>query len=164
MWNAFLKPALLICMAAAALASARENGETPPVGKPGFAAMERRILEEVNHHRRKRNVLPLGWKETVAVQCRQHSRNMALGLVPPGHEGGRERIGELRKALRVIAFAENVALTRGAADPVRDIMTGWVKSPGHRKAIEGDFDFTGVGIVMKDDSTYCCTQIFIKSR
>lgn len=139
-------------------------GQQSAARPPEHEKMERRVLILVNRYRQEHSRLPLGWKESVAVRCRLHSRNMALNLIPAGHQGANERIADIRGSVKVITWAENVAVNRNAKDPVLDAVDGWLKSPGHRKAIEGDFDLTGVGIVMAPDSTFYFTQIFIRSR
>jgi len=41
---------------------------------------------------------------------------------------------------------------------------GWLKSPGHRKNIKGDFDVTGIGVSKNAQGDYYFTQIFIKRQ
>jgi uncharacterized protein YkwD len=57
-----------------------------------------------------------------------------------------------------------VAYNQGYSKPDEQAVEGWIKSSGHRKNMEGDFDLTGIGITKNAKSEYYFTQIFIKSR
>lgn len=127
-------------------------------------AIEQQIHSLVNRQRQSQKLLPLSVKGAVTAQCRLHSRNMALGLVPAGHQGVAGRAGLLQPAITVRTYSENVAVSRGYKDPARDVVDGWMKNAEHRKAILGDYDLTGVGVAMSADSTFYVTQMFIKSR
>ena len=62
-------------------------------------------------------------------------------------------------------FAENVAGVRGYAqeDVARAIVDGWLNSPPHLEAIEGDFTHTGVGVSVDTVSgVIYATQIFVR--
>mmetsp|Transcript_41989 Transcript_41989/g.30228 ORF Transcript_41989/g.30228 Transcript_41989/m.30228 type:complete len:92 (+) Transcript_41989:1274-1549(+) len=61
----------------------------------------------------------------------QHSKDMAEGRVPFGHQGFQERHRKVPFFTR--GFSENVAYNYGQGDPVETAVTGWIHSPGHRK-------------------------------
>jgi uncharacterized protein YkwD len=44
----------------------------------------------------------------------------------------------------------------------REVVDGWLNSPGHRRNIEGDFRLTGIGIAKRSDGMVYFTQIFIR--
>ncbi len=154
---------LLLALFAAVVNPA--SSEQPATGsETGCEAIEQQIHSLVNRQRQSQKRLPLSIKGAITAQCRLHSRNMALGLVPAGHQGVAERAGSLQPAITVRTYSENVAVSRGYKNPARDAVDGWMKNPEHRKAILGDYDLTGVGVAMTADSTFYFTQMFVKSR
>ena len=131
---------------------------------PEYETIEQQVFSLVNRQRQTQKLLPLSMKETISALCLQHSRNMAKGLLPPGHQGIEGRIRAIQSPVHVLAYFENIAVSRGYKDRARDAVAGWMKNSEQRKAIHGDYDLTGIGVAMSSDSTYYITQIFIKSR
>ncbi len=129
-----------------------------------FSHLEYRTFDLANGRRYDQGLSLLEWRDIIAKEAREHSRDMAAGRTPPGHEGSDRRIENIRRRFRVNAFAENVALNRGYGDPALQTIQGWIESPEHRKNLDGDFDLTGVGVAVSEDSTYYFTQIYIRSR
>jgi len=85
---------------------------------------------------------------------------MLSGKTPFGHEGFHERINRLRKRLGPIhVAAENVASGPMSA---REVVDGWLHSPGHRRNIEGNFKLTGIGLARREDGMVYFTQIFTR--
>jgi uncharacterized protein YkwD len=44
----------------------------------------------------------------------------------------------------------------------REVVDGWLHSPGHRRNIEGDFKLTGIGLAFGHNGNIFFTQIFTK--
>ncbi|MHB9027635.1 MAG: CAP domain-containing protein [Candidatus Latescibacterota bacterium] len=129
-----------------------------------YTVLENQVFDSVNRYRYDQEVPLFKWRDTIADEAREHSRNMAEGKVPPGHNGAEGRRADIGKRFRVNAFAENVAQSRGYGDPARETVQGWINSPEHKKNLDGNFDLTGVGVAVSADSTYYVTQIYIRSR
>lgn len=126
-----------------------------------LTALERQVHALVNDHRTAIGLAPLAYSEEVAASARRHSRDMAMGYVGLGHEGAEMRGKSLSRTMSFSQFAENV----GANNYSRSAAPGtavaeWLRSSGHRKNIEGNFDVTGVGIARAGD-TFFFTQIFL---
>ena len=118
------------------------------------------ILKYVNQHRRAMGLRPLEANSYISSIALGHSRDMLLGRSPFGHEGFRARIDEIRGHLGTVhVAAENVASGPMSA---REVVDGWLHSPGHRRNIEGDFRLTGIGLAGGRDGMIYFTQIFIK--
>jgi len=84
---------------------------------------------------------------------------MASGRTGFGHEGFEERVATISKTKgRVAGAAENVAY--GTLD-AEAVVNGWIKSPGHRKNMLGDYNLIGIGAADKGRITFF-TQVFIK--
>jgi uncharacterized protein YkwD len=59
-----------------------------------------------------------------------------------------------RNGYSFVAAAENVAY---GFDDVESVMTGWMKSPGHKRNILGNFSEIGVGrAIARDGASYWC--------
>lgn len=124
--------------------------------------LEVRVFELVNEHRSGQGLATLQWSDVITTQCRNHSEDMATGVVPFGHDGFSDRIEEIRKEMSVSGAAENVAYNYGHEDPAQQAVTAWLNSSGHRTNIEGDYSLTGVGVIKSEDDIYYFTQIFVR--
>jgi uncharacterized protein YkwD len=129
-----------------------------------FAAMEESVHQQVNQYRQSRNLPPLKLDARISEESRIHSQAMASGKVPFSHNGFEERVKAIAKFISYRKAAENLAYNMGYSKPSEQAVDGWIKSPGHRKNMEGDFDTTGVGITKNAKGEYYFTQIFIKRR
>ena len=129
-----------------------------------FAAMEQSVHQQVNQYRKSKNLPPLTFDATIAQQSRNHSEAMAKGQVPFSHNGFDSRVQAIAKSIPYRSAAENVAYNMGYSKPDAQAVEGWIKSTGHRRNMEGDFNLTGIGISKNAKGEYYFTQIFIKRR
>lgn len=127
-----------------------------------MAAMENEAHRLVNDYRKSKGLKALAYSGDVAAASRKHSAAMASGAAAFGHDGFDKRIKSLEKSISYRAAAENVATNMGYDDPAGTAVEGWIKSTGHRKNMEGDFDITGIGIAKNAKGEVYFTQIFFK--
>ena len=128
--------------------------------KPPVSSLSADILRFVNDHRRAIGLRPLQPNSYISSVALGHSRDMLTGKTPFGHEGFRDRIDLIRKRLGPLhVAAENVASGPMTA---REVVDGWLHSPGHRRNIEGDFLLTGIGVAVARNGNIYFTQIFTK--
>jgi uncharacterized protein YkwD len=126
----------------------------------GPASMSADILRIVNQHRRSMGLSGLQANSFISSVALGHSRDMLTGRSPFGHDGFKDRINEIKARLGVIhVAAENVASGPMGA---KEVVDGWLHSPGHRRNIEGDFRLTGIGVATAGNGMVYFTQIFIK--
>ncbi len=134
---------------------------------PGAAEVERDVFDLVNQHRVSIGLEALEWNETIAVECRDHSRNMASGSVPIAHDGFDQRAANIGNTIPYTLIGENVAYLdtgpSGYSSPASLALNGWLNNPQHRDNIEGNYNLTGVGVA-KDGNKYYITQIFVNSN
>lgn len=124
------------------------------------ASMEDDILRYVNLHRDSMGLKPLQMNAVESGIAEKHSREMASGKTPFGHQGIDQRIKAIGKQLGpVMAAGENVAYGQTTA---REVVNEWLHSPGHRKNIEGDYTLTGIGLANDSKGIPYYTQIFTK--
>ncbi len=135
----------------------------PAPGVPGAAApisMSRQILVFVNEYRRSKGLPALEANSFISSVALGHSRDMLTGKSAFGHDGFRERINVISGQLgKLHVAAENVASGPMSA---REVVDGWLHSPGHRRNIEGDFRLTGIGLAEGRNGMIYFTQIFVK--
>jgi uncharacterized protein YkwD len=125
-------------------------------------SMTSEILSLVNKYRAESDLPPLILDERICRAAKVHSENMAKGKVSFGHAGFDARVGGLLKELAPAnSGAENVAFSpKGAGSVVQ----GWMKSTGHRKNIEGDYNYTGIGIAESKNGYHYVTMIYIRKK
>lgn len=121
--------------------------------------VEEEILYYVNKFRRSKGLKPLEMNNVISIEARDHSKSMATGRRSFGHDGFESRIGDISKKLGAVrAAAENVAYGNLSAQAVVD---GWIKSPGHRRNMLGEFNLIGIGTARGKNNIVYFTQIFI---
>lgn len=124
-----------------------------------MATLNNDILVLVNKYRRSIGKPDLQLIDVMNTQATIHSKDMVNGSTGFGHEGFEARVENIKKSVGFLsAAAENVAEGTMTAAQVVD---GWLHSPGHKKNIEGDYNYTGIGTAQRKDGTVYFTQIFI---
>ncbi|MBW4650372.1 MAG: CAP domain-containing protein [Kastovskya adunca ATA6-11-RM4] len=128
------------------------------------SAIEQSVHAQINQYRQSRNLPPLSLNSTISQQARAHSQNMAAGRTAFSHDGFNQRVAVIGQTSPYRSAAENIAYNQGYSAPGKQAVEGWLKSTGHRKNIEGQFDSAGIGVAQNAKGEYYFTQIFIKRR
>lgn len=123
---------------------------------------EEKCIAEINRVRQERGLKPLKRWEKLSDCAREHSENMAAKRCPFGHDGFDQRADHMWEHANLSSFAENVAYSHNYDDPVAVAVDGWMKSPGHKKNILGNFEETGVGVAISPEGKFYITQLFSK--
>lgn len=124
------------------------------------ASITRQILVFVNEYRRTKGLPALQPNSYISSVALGHSKDMLTGKSPFGHDGFRQRIDLISHRLgHLHVAAENVASGPMGA---REVVDGWLHSPGHRRNIEGDFRLTGIGVAEAANGMVYFTQIFVE--
>jgi len=132
-----------------------------------YATIEAETYNIVNAHRLSIGSGTLTWNSDIADIAREHSVNMALGIVnPPSHEGFSERMDAIQLIIPTYnGGAENLAWNHGYADPAQAGLDWWLTSPAHKTSLENDFyNMTGIGVAKATNEYYYITQLFINSN
>lgn len=125
-----------------------------------IVAMEADVLTLINKYRQAKGLGELAMNDVVSEEARKHSENMAKGKVPFSHEGFNTRSKTITsKVPNVKGVAENVAYGQRSA---QEVVADWIKSPGHKLNIEGNYKQTGIGIVADAKGVLYYTQMFVK--
>ena len=122
--------------------------------------LEEEILYFVNLHRQGKGLPVLQINEVESAVARQHSKNMASGLAPFGHQGMEARISKIKQQIGSISEAgENVAFGQMTA---MEVVEQWLRSPAHKLNVEGNFTLTGIGYARDRKGNIYYTQLFTR--
>jgi len=122
--------------------------------------MEISILANVNAHRRSLGLSSLQMMDAANQQAYNHSKNMATGKTAFGHDGFSQRVRTIEQSAgKTTASAENVAYGSLSA---KEVVNVWLNSPPHRKNMEGNYNFIGIGSYKDRRGVIYFTQIFIR--
>ena len=158
---------------AAALASAATAGScvsprSPPPSPPPSSPRNQRVVpldpsdvveqvvEAHNARRAKAGLSALTINPELQAAAMEHARDMAerRKMAHKGGDGSSPFDRMKRQGYPFRAAAENVAY---GFDDVESVMTGWMRSPGHRHNILGNFSEIGVGrAIARDGASYWC--------
>jgi|SRR3989338_2803821 len=130
---------------------------------PPIPTLESNLINAVNRYRTSRGLNALIVDNRISNIARQHSINMANGLVPFGHTGFDRRVAQIGTFLQYNAVGENVAFNRGYQAPSAQAYISWINSPSHLSNIVGRYNRTGLGIARNGMGTYYFTQIFVNA-
>jgi uncharacterized protein YkwD len=120
--------------------------------------MEAELLDMINEHRSSQGLSVLNYDETTYLFARQHNEYMIVdGKL--SHENFSSRARQLTEQTGATEVAENVARNYTNS---KDVLNGWIASSGHRRNIEGNYNYTGLSIKADDEGNLYFTQIFVK--
>lgn len=152
--------ALAICFVMAGFAPSGNHVMGTELPSVTILHMEEDILLYVNLDRHSHGLKPLSLNNTESNLALQHSKNMATGKTPFGHQGLESRTNTISKKVGPVeAAGENVAMGQMSA---KEVVNDWLSSPGHKRNIEGDFILTGIGCVKNKTGMTYFTQIFTR--
>ena len=127
-------------------------------------SLVQKVHAAVNEYRASQNLPPLKLNAQISKQAQIHSQNMAQEEVKFSHVGFDDRVDTLGKSIAYTSAAENVAYNQGYQDPASKAVAGWIKSPGHKKNMVGNYNLTGIGVAKNKQGEYYFTQIFILGK
>jgi uncharacterized protein YkwD len=153
---------VLVTLLAALLAVAAGCGvrrAAAPAPSGGGWSWQHEMMAEVNEWRRANGVGPLLWCGTLSNGAQAHTQYQA-NINRMTHSN----LGALARDFGYhgwTALGENVAYGYGS---VRDVLHGWLNSPGHRANIlRSDFQHVGLGRAASASGTQYWTQDFGRS-
>ncbi|KTD01028.1 CAP domain-containing protein [Fluoribacter gormanii] len=124
-------------------------------------AIQNAVLFYINKYRQQHGLSKLTMDNNIVIQAKQHSQDMANHRMPFGHQDFGKRIAKLRSQIKNTGGgAENVAYNYKTA---KIVVSQWVKSPGHRRNIVGNYNLTGIGVARDKQGKLYYTQIFLQT-
>ena len=149
------------CGAVSLERSLPETSMNTNVASSAITDLEKAVNQQINQYRASKKLPPLSIDPRISQIARIHSENMANGKVSFSHDGFEGRAEAITIPYKSVA--ENLAYNLGYSDPVRNAVEGWIKSDGHRKNMEGQFNVTGIGVAKNAKGEYYFTQLFVRS-
>ncbi|UCH15220.1 MAG: CAP domain-containing protein [Bacteroidales bacterium] len=122
--------------------------------------LEQDIVDLINEYRDSTGLNELTVNEVIRREARNHSINMATGKAPFGHEGFEERANTIFSEVGGTVCGENAA--EGNYPDATYFIDSWLNSPSHKENIDGDYNYTGVGVAETEDGIKFATQMFLK--
>ncbi len=162
----------------------KDRTQNEPTVAQSAAEIEKNIIRYTNAYRRKRGIVPLEKSPALGKLARIHNEHMreraqrfeqpferVEDLIPHESqnfpEGWRTFRSRMDKA-ELSSAAENTAVQTYRGDPerwAREIVEGWMKSPGHRKNIlDSKYRYIGVGVTPGIHDLGFATQVFSSNR
>jgi uncharacterized protein YkwD len=141
---------------------AARGAETAPA--PELAPLEQALHEGANRVRAGHHRIALERRADLDRVARAHSTDMAvrryLSHESPEGENPVDRL--TRGGITGFSLAGENAGQTNRADPVREILEGWQRSPEHRtNLLAPAFNATGVGVARAADGTLYFTQLYV---
>lgn len=124
------------------------------------AKLEADILKLVNNYRESKGIAKLEVNDFVRSEALTHSTRMATGKTPFSHQGFDARFSKIEAKYKVTEGSENVAYGPNSA---YKIVENWLASDRYKENLEGNYNFTGIGVAATGAGAYYVTMIFINS-
>ena len=124
--------------------------------------LEQDIVDLINEYRDSTGLNELTVNDVLRREARNHSMNMATGKVTFGHEGFQERANTIFSEVGGTVCGENAA--EGNYPDAAYFIDSWLNSPSHKENIDGDYNYTGVGVAETESGKKFATQIFLKKE
>lgn len=122
------------------------------------SALEQEILNLVNEHRVSIGLNELVFDQTAYDYALAHTRDM-IAKNKLSHDGFDLRSSNLTVEAKANYVSEIVGRNFVTA---KGVVNAWLKSESHRKAIEGDYNFSAVSAKSNSDGVFYYTQLFYK--
>ncbi|TAL66483.1 MAG: CAP domain-containing protein [Legionella sp.] len=136
-------------------------GLIQPAQAASDTEIQNAILMHINQYRQQHGLGKLTMNAAMVKEARQHSADMASHRMGFGHKYFNQRINRLHKKIKNSgAGAENVAYNYKDA---QDVVKNWLRSPGHKRNIDGNYNLTGIGVVHDSHGKLYFTQIFLRT-
>jgi len=137
------------------------RSQAEPTPSPTLSEVESETLAGINAHRRSIGLRPLQQDPVLADIARAHSRAMAGGLTPLGHERMSSRTAKVREYMASRRVGENVSKSSRALNQVANAaVRGWLASPPHLRNVNGSYSTSGIGAARSAQGVTFMTQIF----
>jgi uncharacterized protein YkwD len=144
--------------------STESPSETPAVNTEdvtnyAYESEEMDLADLINEYRVSIGKKPLDIVNYVSLKSEEHNEYMIANNVV-NHDKFEERSNDIINVLGAVKVNENVAYNYSTP---RSVLYAWLKSPGHKANIEGDFTSFGISIrTNPTNGNKYFTNIFIK--
>ena len=120
--------------------------------------IETELFNMINNHRSSIGLNEMEFESTTYYYAGLHTDYM-IENGTTSHVKFGERAENISKRTGAVFVAENVAKDY---DTTTDAFEAWLDSPGHRKNLEGNFDYSAVSIKRNSNGDLYFTQVFFR--
>ncbi len=143
-----------------ACSSSDDKSIQPQQSESFYTTNEMQILKLINKHRENIGKKPMKMDAFIYNVAMKHSKNMASAKVKFGHSGFKKRASKIKKHFKnTRSWAENVAAGQTTPEAV---VNSWLHSSGHKRNIEGDYNYCGIAIAKNKSGVPYYTHFFVK--
>lgn len=125
---------------------------------PAAKVIELEILELINNYRIEAELAPLNNLSIIKSVASTHTDYM-VSVNQVNHDNFFQRKSSLVQNASATKVTENVAYAYSTAESV---VNAWLRSPGHKANIEGDFTDFDISAEKNSEGKWYFTNIFIK--
>lgn len=119
--------------------------------------MEAELFELINDYRTDIGLNELVFESVIYYYADLHTKYM-ISKNNTSHANFGKRAKYISERLDAEFVSENVAKNY---DSIEDAFEAWIDSPGHRKNIEGEYNYSAISIIQNSNGDYYFTQIFV---
>jgi uncharacterized protein YkwD len=162
-----------LCLGVLASCAPQQNPTTTKIpvsasARAGSGSLSNRVLQEVNNYRASIGGRPLtrnpGLDRLAQDHCEFMRRNRGTFKVHGSnvsHQGFENRTLMAQRYYNIGQLGENVAAASGgASNAPAKLVQMWKASPAHHFAMKGNWQETGIGVVVDSDGMVFATQLF----
>ncbi|WP_171017323.1 CAP domain-containing protein [Maribacter sp. ACAM166] len=120
--------------------------------------LEAELFDMINNFRASIGLNEMVFESTTYYYAGIHTDYM-IEKGNTSHDKFSERAENISKRTEAVFVAENVARNY---DTLEDAFEAWLDSPGHRKNIEGDYNYSAISIRPNSNGDLYFTQLFFR--
>ncbi|SHJ50819.1 Uncharacterized conserved protein YkwD, contains CAP (CSP/antigen 5/PR1) domain [Maribacter aquivivus] len=120
--------------------------------------IEAELFELINNYRTDIGLNELVFENATYYYASLHT-NYMISKKSTSHDNFSKRAEYISERLDADFVSENVARNY---ETIEDAFAAWLKNPGHKKNIEGEYNYSAISIIQSSNGDYYYTQIFVK--
>lgn len=146
------------CSNSEELVTPSSNSEKSEISNLSTKSIENDILNLINDYRNSNGLPKINPLSLIKTQTHEHT-NYMVSNSSVSHDNFHKRKSYLQANANAVIVGENVAYGYTSA---KSVVNAWIKSDGHRKNIEGDFNYFEISAEKDSNGKWYYTNIFIK--
>lgn len=122
------------------------------------STIEAELFQLINNYRIELGLNELVFENATYYYASLHT-NYMISKKNTSHDNFSKRAEYISEQLDADFVSENVARNY---ETIEDAFAAWLKNPGHKKNIEGNFIYSAISINQDNNGEYYFTQIFVQ--
>lgn len=139
-----------------------ESVETGFEASDSYLQIKKDVLRHSNIYRKSQKRRTLEVKLALNKIAQKHSDDMAAGRVDFSHDGFQGRFNAVKKYANFpVSVAENLYATYDPSEVGKESVKAWIGSPGHKKNLRGNFNYSGIGVSKSSSGEFFVVQLYV---